>query len=476
MTLNLAMPGNPRTQPKDLREFFGYDNIVPSYVQVQLASMHTLCEFGIIPVADMALLTLDVKQKLLELTTTKNDAIERSITQHDIRAVVHQIQEIVPEPLRRWVHVPMTSYDVIDTGRAYQYTRAHNMVVQPKLLPVLKLLCDHAETHRNTVQIGRTHGQHALPITFGFWIATIMNRLLYNMQAADGYANNLVGKIAGAVGAYNAQKGLGILECGGVRFENAVLARLGLKPADISTQIVPPEPLAYYLHSILMLSGAFGQFGRDGRNLMRTEIAELSEPFETGQVGSSTMAHKRNPINFENIEGTYFKNVGEFVKVMMTVISEHQRDLVGSTISRDFPTIVVNAVSQMDTLMRPNKAGVPFLARVKVNVDACRRNLEYSGDTILAEPLYLALQMHGYRGDAHKLINERAMKLIRPGVSLVSAVEELTLEDAELAAAWQQIPGEMHAMFYSPATYIGTAAEQVDAVCKRATVYATSFS
>jgi adenylosuccinate lyase len=325
--------------------------------------------------------------------------------------------------------------------------------------------------HRSTVQIGRTHGQHALPITFGFWIATIMSRLLYNIEQADMYASGLVGKIAGAVGAYNAQKGLGIFEHHGVRFEDRVLDRLGLKPALISTQIVPPEPLAYYLYSMLMLSGAFGQFGRDGRNLMRTEIAELSEPFERGQVGSSTMAHKRNPLNFENIEGTFFKNVAEFLKVLMTVISEHQRDLVGSTISRDFPTIVINAVSQMDTLMRKNKAGVPFLSRVKVNVEACRRNAQSSGNTILAEPLYLMLQMNGYRGDAHKLVNEQAMEFVSPVCNLYMAIEMIAEDNPEVAAAWAAIPAEMRALFRNPEQYAGRAAEQTDEVCARVEDY-----
>jgi adenylosuccinate lyase len=250
-----------------------------------------------------------------------------------------------------------------------------------------------------------------------------------------------------------------------------VLDRLGLKPALISTQIVPPEPLAYYLYSMLMLSGAFGQFGRDGRNLMRTEIAELSEPFERGQVGSSTMAHKRNPLNFENIEGTFFKNVAEFLKVLMTVISEHQRDLVGSTISRDFPTIVINAVSQMDTLMRKNKAGVPFLSRVKVNVEACRRNAQSSGNTILAEPLYLMLQMNGYRGDAHKLVNEQAMEFVSPVCNLYMAIEMIAEDNPEVAAAWAAIPAEMRALFRNPEQYAGRAAEQTDEVCARVEDY-----
>ena len=400
------------------------------------------------------------------------DKVEREVTKHDIRALVRLMQEVMPEPLRRWVHVPLTSYDVIDTARTLQFVRAQS-IVKAKVAYVISILSLQATRHVDQVQIGRTHGQHALPVTVGFWFATILSRVLFNAQRMNEYANGLVGKISGAVGAYNAQVGLGINGRNGVVFEERVLEHLGLKPAPISTQIAPPEPLAYYLFSAVCLSGAFGQLGRDARHLMRSEIGELQEPFSKGQVGSSTMAHKRNPINFENFDGTFEKkNVPEFMKVLLTLISEHQRDLTGSSPARDFPTIIVNLMTQIDTLLRQDKDDPrPFLTRVRVNAEACRRNFSMMGDVILAEPLYLALQMHGYPGDAHEVINHKAMPLVSEARTLVQAVELLASEDDELSAAWQAIPYEMHQLFCEPGNYIGNARQKVRETCERADAY-----
>ncbi len=469
---NLSLPGNPRYQPKDLLPYFGYDNLARSLVEVELAALRTLGDAGVVTKEDIALLTPEVEIKLFSITMSQVDEIERVVTKHDIRALVRLMQEILPLPLRRWVHVPLTSYDVIDTARALQFSRAHEQVVRPKAGEVIKCLLDQAQRHVDTVQIGRTHGQHALPITVGFWFATILNRVLFNTQQADQFAGGLVGKISGAVGAYNAQEELGINGMNGVVFEDRVLERLGLRPAPISTQILPPEPLAYYLYSCLMLSASLGQFGRDARHLMRTEIAELGEPFEKGQVGSSTMAHKRNPINFETTEGTWGKNKSEFGKVLETLISEHQRDLVGSSLARDFPTIIVNLTYQLDTLLRRGKDGTPFLSRITVDIEACRRNLQKQGDIILAEPFYLALQMYGYEGDAHEVINHQAMP--RVGVNartLYEAVEQVTHLDPQLEVAWNKIPGEVLALLRDPANYVGRAREKVDQICSRAVDY-----
>lgn len=199
--------------------------------------------------------------------------------------------------------MPLTSYDALDTARALQFVRAHS-VVRQRADTVVGLLVEQVDRFAAQPQIGRTHGQHALPITVGFWFATILNRVLADIQSANDAAEKLVGKISGAVGVYNAQVGLGIAARAGERtFEARVLEKLGLRPSPISTQILPPEPLADYLFACVKLSAAFGQFGRDGRHLMRTEIGELGEPFEKGQVGSSTMAHKRNPITFEISRG-----------------------------------------------------------------------------------------------------------------------------------------------------------------------------
>lgn len=472
---NVSLPGNPRYQPKDLVPFFGYDNLARTLVEVEIAALRTLADALVIKEADIALLTPDVEAQLVAITMSEVDKVEREITKHDIRALVRLMQEIIPTPLRRWVHVPLTSYDVLDTARALQFVRAHDSVIRPKAYAVIECFRAQAMRYAEEVQIGRTHGQHALPVTVGFWFATVLSRVLFNAQQADQYAKHLVGKISGAVGAYNAQAELGITGRSGVVFEDRLLKRLGLAPAPISTQILPPEPLAYYLYSCLLLSASLGQFGRDGRHLMRTEIAELVEPFDKGQVGSSTMAHKRNPLHFENLEGMWLKNKNEFGKVLDTMISEHQRDLVGSSLARDFPTLLVNLTYQFDTLLRPDKNGTSFLARIVVDREACRRNLRKQGDIILAEPFYLVLQMYGYDGDAHEVINHKALP--RVGVNattLYEAVEQVTHLDPDLEFAWNRIPKDVLRFLRDPANYVGLASEKVWQICEKAGDYIRS--
>jgi adenylosuccinate lyase len=474
---NLALPGNPRYQPKELKPYFGYDNNFRFVAEVEIATMRTLAEVGVIPTSDIELFTPEVEQQLLAITTTEVDRVEREVTKHDIRAWVRIAQERVDPKLRRWIHVPLTSYDVLDTARTLQFTRAHEEAVLPLANKLIGYFAERVRTFANTPQIGRTHGQHALPITVGFWLATILSRILYNVEKANEAADGLVGKISGAVGAYNAQVGLGIEErCeeyGTLSFEERVLQKLGLLPARISTQILPPEPLADYLWSLMKLSASLGQFGRDGRHLMRTEIAEIGEPFEKGQVGSSTLAHKRNPINFENLEGTWLKNKVEFWKVFETMVSEHQRDLVGSSVVRDFPTIVVNVVQQLNTLLR-EKDGVPFISRISVDESACKRNLGTQSAVILAEPMYIALQMAGYEGDAHELVNHHALPFVtEKGFSLLEAVRAamLSVGQVDQLPLFNNIPPEVIKLLSSPEEYTGLATQKALQIAAAAEAY-----
>jgi adenylosuccinate lyase len=408
-TLNLMLPGNPRYQPKELVPIFGYDNLYQGLAEVEIANLKALGKIGLISEQGIALLTSELCGRLLGITTTEVDKVERAITKHDVRAWVRLAQEVLPPELGRWVHVPLTSYDALDTGRILQYCRAWGQALRPAIIEVMELLIKLVEAQVNTVQIGRTHGQHALPITVGFWLATILNRIVYNAHEMDNAVMRLVGKISGAVGAYNAQVGLGLnqvsLASNSTSYEGEVLRFLNLEAAPISTQILPPEPLEYFLHACLMMSAAFGQLGNDCRHLMRSEIGEVTEAFETGQVGSSTMAHKRNPVNFEGVVSMWKKNVGEFVKVLMTLHSEHQRDLTDSAVMRDFPVILVNLMTQLNTLRKKDKNDKAFLSRMAFNGEALYRNLTASGNVILAEPTYIVLQMAGFEGDAHELVN-----------------------------------------------------------------------
>lgn len=460
--LNTTLPGNLRYQPEGLIPYFGYDYLYRTVGEVEIATLQVFSDIGIIPKEQIELLTPELIQAILAIPTTAIDAIERKITHHDVRAWVKEAQRIINSRLGGWVHVPHTSYDPLDTGRILQFVRAYREAIKPAAKEILIIFRGLVVKFADQIQIGRTHGQHALPITVGFWLATILNRIMYNLEEMDLNSYKLVGKISGAVGAYNAQIGLGIeARCGEKTFEQRVLEKLGLQPARISTQILPPEPLAYFLYSCQMLSAAFAQFGRDGRNLMRSEIAEVSEAFEQGQVGSSTMGHKRNPIHFEKLEGMWIKNKNEFGKVQDTLISEHQRDLTASAVARDFPIILVNLLEQMNTLLQKNKEGVPFLSRITVDAEACERNLAQSAHLILAEPLYIALQMAGYEGDAYELVNTTLVPLAQKEHRLlVDIAEKVAEKDAELTKAFGNIPQEVRELLREPRRYTGRAKEK----------------
>lgn len=470
---NLLLPGNLRYQPKQMQEIFGYDNLYQGLARVEIAVLETLGQIGIIPQEEMAGLQPHIREQLLAIPTVIVDQIERKITKHDVRAWIRKAQEIVGEKLARWIHVPLTSYDPLDTGRTLQFLKAYQTALKPSIAEMVKIFSELIKEFSNQLQIGRTHGQHALPITVGFWLATILNRILYNWEQMDFYNKGLVGKISGAVGAYNAQCGLGLNEKAisqtGRSFEELVLAKLGLKPAIISTQILPPEPLGYFLFSCCMLSATLGQLGRDCRHLMRTEIAEIQESFEEGQVGSSTMAHKRNPINFENLEGMWIRTKNEFGKVMDTLISEHQRDLVGSSVARDFPIILINLQQQLNTLLGQNKQGIPFLKRIAVNKEACEKNFQLNSHLILAEPIYIALQMAGYTGDAHELVNRKLVPLAQNTKwQLVEILQQEAEKDSCLAEIVQKIPPEVMKLFYHPEHYIGEAEKKALQITEQA--------
>ncbi|MCK5061728.1 hypothetical protein KAR28_04205 [Candidatus Parcubacteria bacterium] len=445
---------------------------------VEIATLKTLYEIKVIPDSDFGDLLPDVETQLMAIPTTEVDKIERQITHHDIRAWVRLAQDIIGKKLARWVHVPLTSYDPIDTGRILQFREAYEKALKPAISEVALLLAGRVEKFASQIQIGRTHGQHALPITVGFWLATVLSRLLYNWQQMDIYANSLVGKISGAVGAHNAQLGLEFTsKTDKNSFEKLVLAKLDLKPAPISTQILPPEPLGYFLFSCVMMSAALAQLGRDCRHLMRNEIAEISESFESNQIGSSTMAHKRNPINFENLEGTWLKTKNEFGKVLDTLISEHQRDLVGSSVARDYPIILINLQQQLNTLTKKNKDKVPFLERINVNENACKKNFNQSAGLIIAEPLYIALQMAGYPGDAHELVNNTLVPEAKlRNWKLITVLEEMANNDSGLKKIVDRIPTDVRKLMWDPERYVGDSMKIAIKTVKRTKQTVFNFS
>lgn len=476
---NLVLPGNPRYQPISMIPYFGYDNLVRSWIRVELALLKALADTGYLPAAAENALRLRGRagwQTLLEsdITTTRVDFWEKKAkrrTKHDIRALVLLMQQNLPPELATWVHFCATSFDIRDTASVYDFKAAYRKVTAPTVQKLGLIIAAKVEEFSGKIQIGRTHGQHALPITVGFWLATILNRLMTVSRSLESDSMSLVGKFSGAVGAHNAQIGLGIEKKyqewrvnrdAPETFEAFVLGKLGLKPAAISTQILPPEPLSRFLYGYVQLSAVLAQLGNDGRNLQRTEIAEVMEAFGKGQTGSSTMAHKRNPITFENTAGIFKIIKAEFLKVMDCMTSEHQRDLVDSSVMREFPGIPVLVQYQLESLLR-------LIPKMVVDSDALKRNLQLSAKVVLAEPVYLALILGGYKGDAHKFVNHTLVPRAQASNNqLIVVLEQMARRSKPLRAVLENIPNDIRRLLHDPREYVGTAPDEALKIAKAA--------
>ncbi len=522
--VNMALPGNPRYQPKSLVDYFGYDKLYLGPIHVILATLRVLGRIAAIPAQDADLLDGALTAKLLTIRTGLVDQVERGLTNHDIRALVLIMQWMSPMQIGRWWHKPNTSYDDLESGRAVHFIQAHEKVVRKQTNKVIEHLVKLAYDNADVRCILRTHLQDALPGTMGFWFSCILGQLLESISAANASAGAIVAKISGATGNKNAQIHLGIeARCQAklkMSFEEAVLQELGqsaglsrpLRPALVSKQILLPGPLERYLSDIVACSAALAQLGDDGRILMSSRIGEFREPFDPGQAGSSTML-KVNPFRLENLVAMWRKNVGELVKVQINALSNLQRDLTGSAVTRDYPAIVVNLAEQLQTLLRAKDDKPPFIARLTVDKDSCMRNLLEAGDTILAEPLQIAIEMAGYPLDGYELVNQKArymttkgislgeavcrlldatarrdgeeaaiallesgklkdmaMPLVKRPVTLVEATQKLLVEEDQ-SAVWEAIPAETREMFRHPENYIGDAPAQARKVAKRAEQY-----
>jgi adenylosuccinate lyase len=313
---------------------------------------------------------------------------EEARIQHNIRALVNCIRRRIPENARGYVHLLATSNDIMDTAASLRYKEFFREVLIPDLIDFVRLLTDLAKSEAATPQMGRTHGQHAEPITFGYALALYVSRLGGRIQRLEEASRNLRGKFSGPVGAHNAL----MLAVGDrtLQFERDFLARLGLKPSDtgISSQLVEQEPLADLAYFSVSAFGVLANFADDMRHLYRTEIAEVGEKFRPDRVGSSTMPHKVNPKDFENVKSLWKAYAPRLVTVLMDQISEHQRDLTNSASGR-YLAELFGAVDY--AIYRTAKA----VGALEINRERMRQNVDLSKDAVISEPLYILLGLHG---------------------------------------------------------------------------------
>jgi len=396
----------------------------------------------------------EIEEACLQVTPDEVLA-EEAKTRHNIRALVNCIQAKVTPEARPWVHFTATSADIMDTANAARFKEFTNKVFLPELKNLLATMIQLALENKDTLQVGRTHGQYAVPITFGYVISGYVERLGTAYQRIDQAAQDLRGKMAGAVGAYNASS---LVVSDPLELEALVMQELGLKASPFATQIVEPEYILHLMHEYVTCLGILANFADDMRHLQRSEIKEVGEFFAPNQVGSSTMPHKRNPWNYEHVKSLWKTFMPRIITVYMDQISEHQRDLSNSASSRFLAELAAGTTL---ALRRINKV----TAKLSVHHESMQANFAEAAKMIVAEPLYILLASAGHP-DAHeavRLITLEAENTRQP-------VAELAKKHSELAPYIQKLSPSQLAVLEDPGLYIGQASRKTELICRKWTM------
>lgn len=440
-------PVDYRYGNSELKEYLSENAFTRYKMKVEIALVQALCRRDVCSEE----VVKEVKAACEQVTTEEVYAEEKRIG-HDIRALVNCIRAKVSDGAKPYVHMTATSYDIIDSANAARYQDAIARVLIPSLIDLEKVLIDIALREADTVQIGRTHGQHAVPLTFGFAIAGFVSRLGMSIQMLEYLVSVLVGKFSGAVGAYNA---LSLFFEDPEEFESEVLDELDLAVAEHSTQIVPPEALVRVFNEMITVVGIMANLSDDMRNLQRTEIGEVGEEFSKDHVGSSTMPQKRNPINFENAKSLWKVIMPRMITMYMDQISEHQRDLTNSASGRTYGEMIDYTLSIAKRLMRTMK-------KLVVDTRSMQRNLGLQQDMILAEPLQLIL---GHLG--HPNAHEKVKHLCATARTEECTLAELLMYDTELEPYVAQMTTRQRDILSNPSRYTGMAAKQARIIAER---------
>jgi len=410
------------------------------WLEVEAALAWAHAKLGTIPRAAAEEIALKAKVGIVKVERVKK--IEEE-TRHDLLAMVYALQEVCEGDAGGYIHLGATSYDIEDTALALQLRKATD-VLEGDLKALLGVLLDKAETHHETVCIGRTHGQHALPMTYGMKFALWAAEVSRHLDRLDEVRKRiLVGKMSGAVGtmASFGDKGFDV--------QRLTMERLGLEPAMITNQIIQRDRHAELQCFLGLIAGTLDKIGRELRNLQRTEIAEISEE---ARSPSSTMPQKRNPSNTERICGLARVVRGSVASSLESIALEHERDISNSSLER---INIPEGFILTDYILRQMTQILKGLSFDEENIE---RNLNITLGLCLTERIMLELVSKGVgRQEAHEMIRRLAMKCWKEKRSL----KEIMLEDARARKLVTTVELDD---WLNPNSYLGTAVAQVDRV------------
>lgn len=422
---------------EEMRELFSSGNIVRTYIRVESALLNALADAGLAPQHCKNFLESCGKDVSYE------EVYERErILGHDIASLAYILGERCGE-CGKYVHYGATSYDIVDTAWSLLIREAMKLT-SSKLKVVIGKLIELARKYSDALEVGRTHGQHAEPITFGFKFSNYiyeLTRSLERLKEAEKRAVKL--KISGAVGTMAAWEGKGL------EIERSMAKQLDLEPHLISTQVAPRDGFAELISSLAILASQLDRFAFEVRELSRTEIGEMSELSEG--IGSSTMPHKRNPVTAERISGLAKLMRSYVIASLENIPLMHERDLTNSSSER---ILIPHAFLTIDQMLNDM---IKLLGSLYIDEEAVMRNLEMSKGAILSEKLMIAMVKRGYaRHEAHKKVMMIARSLEK-GESFLEAA----LKDPEISRLFgkEELEEELR-----PEKYLGNYRELIERV------------
>jgi adenylosuccinate lyase len=373
---------------------FGDENRFEQWLAVELAASEALADTGEVPAEAARALRHHAAFDVVRI-----DEIEREV-KHDViaftTAVAEKMAAAGQADASRWLHYGLTSNDVVDTAQALVLQQA-SALLKKDTEALLESLRRRAFEFKHTVQIGRTHGMHAEPITFGLKLALWYDEMRRNLARLNAAAEDLrVGKISGAVGAFGHI---------GPEAEEKICERLGLKPADIASQVIARDRHAAWIAALAILTGTLEKIALEIRHLQRTEVREVEEPFSAGQKGSSAMPHKRNPVTSEQICGLARVVRGNVNPALEDIALWHERDISHSSVER---VILADSAILTDYLLAKT---IWLIDGMRVYPERMRKNLESTQGLIFSGQLLLDLAAAGMlREQAYRVIQGHAMR------------------------------------------------------------------
>ncbi|MBO8157503.1 MAG: adenylosuccinate lyase [Bacillaceae bacterium] len=390
------------TRP-EMKEIWAEENRFKAWMEVEILACEAWAELGEIPKEDVAKI-----RENASFDVNRIHEIEQQ-TRHDVVAFTRAVSETLGEE-RKWVHYGLTSTDVVDTALSYLIKQA-NDIIRKDLENFVEILREKAIEHKYTVMMGRTHGVHAEPTTFGLKLLLWYAEMKRNLERFNRAAEEIeVGKISGAVGTYaNIDPFV----------EEYVCKKLGLKPALISTQTLQRDRHANYMSTLALIATSIEKFAVEIRGLQKSETREVEEFFAKGQKGSSAMPHKRNPVGSENMTGMARVVRGHMLTAYENVPLWHERDISHSSAER---IIIPDATTALNYML--NRFG-NIVKNLTVFPENMKRNMEGTFGLIYSQRVLLALIDKGLtREEAYDTVQPLAMKAWETQVPFKELVEQ----------------------------------------------------